>query len=204
MKKTFCFLIMILLLCMAGCEQADPIDSQTTAQTEAQTEHASPTPLWDATYDNMESFLADWPQGGQLANTTAAGMNSTGSEATITVPVLKSTNFVLHHIAVNRYAYFFYYVSADHTKPYFSSDDGITVTISRESQSFAAVVDQLNLTPVNGIAYVASYNVWYMDKNGSWISVRFPKAQPVTTENGLYSYFDFEEYTASDSTGEVQ
>ena len=63
---------------------------------------------------------------------------------------------------------------------------------------------QLNLTPVNGIAYDESRNTCCLNKDGKCLDVAFPESLPVTTEDELYSYFDFEEYTASGNAGKVQ
>ena len=203
MKKALFFLSIILLLGTVGCEKADapknPIVTQTIEQTEPQIEYE---PERDVYYD-MNAFLTDWPHGEQLADNTMAGINSTDGETSITVPILKSTDFVLHHIAVNEYYYFYYFISVDYEKPYFDYDHGILITLSH-GKSFSSIMDQHDLTPVNGIAYDGSRNTWYLDKDGKCLDVAFPASLPVTTEEELYSYFDFEEYTASGNSGEVQ
>lgn len=65
-------------------------------------------------------------------------------------------------------------------------------------------MDQHGLVAVDGMVYDESNNEWYMDINGKKLSVLFPKSVPVTTEEELYNYFDFEEYTVSGNSGEVQ
>ena len=199
MKKILCFVFVVFLLCTVGCEQADPIENQTVEQTESIIEGE---PEEDVYY-GIDAFLADWPQGGQLADNTMAGINSTDGEATITVPILKTTDFVLHHIMVNEFAYFYYFISVDHEKADFDYDNGLVVSLS-QGKSFAAVMDQHDLTPVNGIAFDDSQNAWYMDKAERSLKILFPPSLTVTTEEELYSYFEFEEYTVSGNSGEVQ
>ncbi len=205
MKKRLFILVVILLLGMVSCETAPVAEEQSSITVETKTiETGVAGQEMGMTYEDMEAFLADWPQCGQSAGNSSAELNGTGNEDILFIPNLLSSDFKLLYIWVNDYNYFFYYMPVDYSKRNFDYDQGIEVSFSKESVSFAAVMEQLDLTPVNGIAYDSSRNTWFIDKDGRCLDIAFPQSLPVTTEEELYSYFEFEEYTVSGNSGEAQ
>lgn len=155
-------------------------------------------------YYSMDEFLEEWhlEDGGTGDRTNI--LNNMDEPQSVTVPVLKNSNYIFYFAEKNEYTYMFFYVPENFSAPSFDYECGIVVYMSRESESFSAVMDQHGLVAVDGMAYDESNNEWYMDINGKKLSVLFPKSVPVTTEEELYNYFDFEEYTVSGNSGEVQ
>ncbi len=179
-------LTIVALLCLFSCQK-----QQYSAE------------LPSTIYQNMDSFLASrTPTKGN----GSAEVNSAGQVTSIVIPVLKSKQYELYFIEAHScgYTYFYYYVPVNYDKQYFNYDVGIVVGWNDVDDSFAIVMDQLDLTPVHGIAYDSERNTWNLDMGGKCLDVRFPESTPVTTEEELYSYFEFEEYTVSGNSGEVQ
>lgn len=188
----------ILVFCAVGCEKDTvPETSSTTGQVNA-VQFASPT------YNDWQEFLSAWTQGAQAIQSNMASVNGANNSLSLTIPILKSSAYEFYQVEISDDQYEYYYVPVNYEKSYFSTNEGIIITLEKDAHTFTAVMAQLNLTPVNGIAYDESRNTWFLNKDGKCLDVAFPESLPVTTEDELYSYFDFEEYTASGNAGKVQ
>lgn len=190
MKKSLLIVCVTLavFLCLSGCHKP-----------------ANSAELPSTVYQNMDSFLASWTSG---KGDGSAGVNSVGTVASVVVPVpvLKSEQYELYYIEAHSsgYTYFYYYVPVDYEKSFFDYDVGIVIGWTNQNGSFASNMEHDGLTPKDGVAYDADRNTWNLDVDGQLLYVEFPKTLPITTEAELYSYFDFEEYTVSGNSGEIQ
>ena len=153
-------------------------------------------------YYSMDEFLEKWYLEDDGTGDSADPSDDGDEPQSVTVPVLKNSRYIFYFAEKNEYAYMFFYVPENFSAPSFDYERGIVVYMFRESESFSAVMDQHGLVAVDGMAYDESNNEWYMDINGKSLSVLFPKSVPVTTKEELYSYFDFEEYTAPNGSDE--
>ena len=155
-------------------------------------------------YYSMDVFLEEWHLEEEGVGNRTNTLDHVDGFLSVTVPVLKNSNYIFYFAEKNEYTYIFYYVPKNFSSPSFEYESGIVVYMSRENGSFSAVMDQQDLVAEDGIAYDESNNEWHMDVDGKSLSVLFPESLPVTTEEELYSYFEFEEYTVSGNSGEVQ
>ena len=213
MKRIIIFtLLFVLVFFTVSCEDASKpgtnkateytttVETKTDPNTEQEIAFEFPVPM----YDDWDEFLTTWSQAVRDHSSGTASVNGVNAKISLTIPVLKSSEFKFYQVLIREHSYAYYYVPVDYEKGYFSYNLGIFVSIANGNGTFAAVMDQFELTPVNGIAYDESRNTWYIDKDGRCLDIAFPKSIPVTTEEELYSYFEFEEYTVSGNSGEVQ
>jgi hypothetical protein len=198
----------VVLFCMFSCENANESDTQPTTTNESDTLPATKQEVAvqfsSPTYTDWEEFLDAWAQGVQEINNGAVSVNGIGSEQTLTVPVLKLSAFEFIHVEITDQHYEYYYLPVDYDKDWFSTSHGIIVTVSREVGSFEGWVSQLDLTPIDGIAYDETRYEWIINVEGKGVSVDFPETFPITTKEELYNCFVFEEYTVSGNSGEIQ
>lgn len=215
MKKILLvFTALILLLCFVSCNTSKvPFEAWSESESEAiletvmndctETELNEAPELPSTSYTDIRDLIAAVLQENGKGD---YDVNSTQTNPTIMVPILKSSQYTLYTIELhtNGYNYFYYFVPTDYSEPYFDSTVGITVCWSDRDGTFDAAMEQLDLRAQRGVAYDESRNTWYINVNGKRLYVVFPESLPVTTEEELYSYFEFEEYTASGNSGEVQ
>lgn len=199
---------LILLLCFVSCNASKtPVEDGHVLETgmnDCTESELNEVPELPSTgYADIHDLLAAMLRENGKGN---YDINSTQAKPTIMVPILKSSQYTLYTIELhsNGYNYFYYYVPADYSEPYFDNTVGITVCWSDRDGTFDAAMEQLDLRPQRGMAYQESKNTWFINVNGKRLYVAFPESLPVTTEEELYSYFEFEEYTVSGNSGEVQ
>ncbi len=123
----------------------------------------------------------------------------------IMIPNIKSDKYVFLHMEVNKYNFKYYYGPKNTGKNNkFDYDTGIEVSMSREDNSFLIILNQLDLTDSNGLAYDMDRNTWHINNEGRSVTVRFPKTEIVDTVDLLYEFFEFKEYSIdSDGVKEI-
>ena len=123
----------------------------------------------------------------------------------ITIPNIKSDKYIFLHMEVNKYNFKYYYGpenTGENKK--FDYDTGIEVSVSREDNSYLTVLNQLDLTDLDGLAFDADRNTWHINNEGRCVTVRFPKTEIVETVDLLYEFFEFKEYSIdSDGAKEI-
>ena len=123
----------------------------------------------------------------------------------ITIPNIKSDKYIFLHMEVNKYNFKYYYGpenTGENKK--FDYDTGIEVSVSREDNSFLTVLNQLDLTDLDGLAFDTDRNTWHINNEGRCVTVRFPKTEIVDTVDLLYEFFEFKEYSIdSDGAKEI-
>ena len=113
----------------------------------------------------------------------------------IIIPNIKSDEYVFIYMEVNKYNFKYYYGLANTEKnTEFDYDTGIEVSVSREENSFLTVLNQLDLTDLDGLAFDTDRNTWHINNEGRCVTVRFPKTEIADTEDLLYEFFEFKEY----------
>ena len=102
-------------------------------------------------------------------------------------------------VVVNAYNYLYYYrpSSSAEGEMYFDAQIGISVSISREENSFQAVIEQCNLSADAGMAFDSKNNSWIIDNEGKAIHISFPQSVSVDTVEKLNELITFEQYVIS-------
>lgn len=173
-KTIICFLL-VLIITLTGCNTAN--NSEICA--------------WQYSGTDFDAFL-EW----FIANRKATDL--------LTIPVLQTDEYCFHSVIVNEYNYMFHYIIADETADTLrDSDTELTVYISREEDSFNAVMEQHGLTPIDGVAYNERNNGWYLNDKGKRIVISFPNNTVLESSDQISEYFTFEEYGFSDGSSLV-
>lgn len=155
------------------------------------------------TYE-IETFLSDW-KNAQYDSKNAhplltADQKDLGENAAITIPVLQTASYQLVLVEATRTFYGFYYYPEGHSyeRGYVDYDIAIYVDVYKLPGTFDGFIEQHNVTPVNGIAYSAFHNEWFLNNNGAAITITFPKSLVLENASELESYFTFQKYGVND------
>lgn len=208
MKKLLILLItlMMILLVFVGCDEAAREGSATTPDdrtdskvTGADDPEACRAPKYEA--DDLDVFIEEWVQP-QLNSAENQVNNNAADPISIVIPNLQSSEYRFMHMFVDEYNYQYYYVPLDYSDAHFRSDVGMIVYVSRTEGSFEGVVNQFELTPIDGVAYEPSDNRWIIDNDGKEIAIFFPDNVILQDASEIADYFTFETYggTADDGT----
>ncbi len=141
--------------------------------------------------DDLEEFVAHW----QMTH-DEEGMDF------LVVPVCKTDAFTLILAEENDYNYFYYFMPGDTVSdlpgvPLSLYDVGIEISLSKSDVSYAAVLDQFDLTDRGGKAFYAHWDqskIWYINYNGHRLSVRFFNAAPLQDPEDFRTVSDLFEF----------
>ena len=142
--------------------------------------------------DDLEEFVAHW----QMTH-DEEGMDF------LVVPVCKTDEFIFVRAHENEYYYFYRFMPTDTVSD--SSgispslyDVGIEISLSKSDGSYAAVLDQFDLTDRNGRAYYEHEHrdevIWFINYNGHRLSVRFFNAAPLQDPEDFRTVSDLFEF----------
>lgn len=212
MKRKLVFIVTLIMILsiFVSCNEADQngdtvskatsTDNSDSGVIGTDTPDACRSPEYTA--DDLDVFIDEWVQAQLNAGENQVN-NSDADPISIVVPTLQSNEYRFMHMFVDEYNYQYFYVPLDYSDRYFNSDVGIQVFVSRTEGSFEAVMEQLDLTPTNGVAYESSYNIWIIDSNGKRISIRLPETIQLADASEIDNYFTFETYGGSGNDGTV-
>lgn len=141
--------------------------------------------------DDLEEFVAHWKM-----THDEQGMDF------LVVPVLKTDRYRFVKAEENDYNYFYYFMPASATSgsqglPPSFYDVGIEISLSKSDGSYAAVLDQSNLTDRGGKAFYAHRDqskIWYINYNGHRLSVRFFNAAALQDPEDFRTVSDLFEF----------
>ena len=140
--------------------------------------------------EDLEEFVAHWQ-----ATHAEQGMDF------LVVPVCKTDEFIFVRAHENEYYYFYRYMPTGTVSD--SSgispslyDVGIEISLSKSDGSYAAVLDQFDLTDRNGRAYYERRDevIWYINYNGHRLSVRFFNAAALQDPEDFRTVSDLFEF----------
>ena len=141
--------------------------------------------------DDLEEFVEHWE-----ATHAEQGMDF------LVVPVLKTDRYRFVKAEENDYNYFYYFMPASAESgsqglPPSFYDVGIEISLSKSDGSYAAVLDQSDLTDRGGKAFYAHRDqskIWYINYNGHRLSVRFFNAAPLRDPEDFRTVSDLFEF----------
>lgn len=141
--------------------------------------------------DDLEEFVAHWQ-----ATHDEEGMDF------LVVPVCKTDEFIFVRAHENEYYYFYRFMptgTVSDSSGIFPSlyDVGIEISLSKSDGSYAAVLDQFDLTDRGGKAFYAhgdQSKIWYINYNGHDLSVRFFNAAPLRDPEDFRTVSDLFEF----------
>jgi hypothetical protein len=141
--------------------------------------------------DDLEEFVEHWE-----ATHAEQGMDF------LVVPVLKTDRYRFVMAEENDYNYFYYFMPASAASgsqglPPSFYDVGIEISLSKSDGSYAAVLDQFDLTDRGGKAFYAHRDqskIWYINYNGHRLSVRFFNAAPLRDPEDFRTVSDLFEF----------
>ena len=141
--------------------------------------------------DDLEEFVAHWQ-----ATHDEQEMDF------LVVPVCKTDEFIFVRAHENEYYYFYRFMPTGTVSD--SSgispslyDVGIEISLSKSDGSYAAVLDQFDLTDRGGKAFYAHRDqskIWYINYNGHRLSVRFFNAAPLRDPEDFRTVSDLFEF----------
>ena len=141
--------------------------------------------------DDLEEFVTHWQ-----ATHAEQGMDF------LVVPVCKTDEFIFVRAHENEYYYFYRFMPTGTVSD--SSgispslyDVGIEISLSKSDGSYAAVLDQFDLTDRGGKAFYAhgdQSKIWYINYNGHRLSVRFFNAAPLRDPEDFRTVSDLFEF----------
>ena len=141
--------------------------------------------------DDLEEFVEHWE-----ATHAEQGMDF------LVVPVCKTDEFIFVRAHENEYYYFYRFMPTGTVSD--SSgispslyDVGIEISLSKSDGSYAAVLDQFDLTDRGGKAFYAhgdQSKIWYINYNGHRLSVRFFNAAPLRDPEDFRTVSDLFEF----------
>lgn len=140
--------------------------------------------------EDLEEFVAHWQ-----ASHAERGMDF------LVVPVCKTDEFIFVRAHENEYYYFYRFMPTGTVSD--SSgispslyDVGIEISLSKSDGSYAAVLDQFDLTDRNGRAYYERRDevIWYINYNGYRLSVRFFNAAALQDPEDFRTVSDLFEF----------
>lgn len=140
--------------------------------------------------EDLEEFVAHWQ-----ATHAEQGMDF------LVVPVCKTDEFIFVRAHENEYYYFYRFMPTGTVSD--SSgispslyDVGIEISLSKSDGSYAAVLDQFDLTDRNGRAYYERRDevIWYINYNGHRLSVRFFNAAALQDPEDFRTVSDLFEF----------
>lgn len=141
--------------------------------------------------DDLEEFVEHWE-----ATHAEQGMDF------LVVPVLKTDRYRFVMAEENDYNYFYYFMPASAASgsqglPPSFYDVGIEISLSKSDVSYAAVLDQFDLTDRGGKAFYAHWDqskIWYINYNGHRLSVHFFNAAPLWDPEDFRTVSDLFEF----------
>ena len=142
--------------------------------------------------DNLEEFVEHWE-----ATHAEQGMDF------LVVPVLKTDRYRFVMAEENDYNYFYYFMPASAASgsqglPPSFYDVGIEISLSKSDGSYAAVLDQFDLTDRNGRAYYEHEHrdevIWFINYNGHDLAVRFFNAASLRDPENFHTVSDLFEF----------
>ena len=141
--------------------------------------------------DDLEEFVEHWE-----ATHAEQGMDF------LVVPVLKTDRYRFVRAEENDYNYFYYFMPASAASgsqglPPSFYDVGIEISLSKSDVSYAAVLDQFDLTDRGGKAFYAHWDqskIWYINYNGHRLSVRFFNAASLRDPENFHTVSDLFEF----------
>lgn len=140
--------------------------------------------------DDLEEFVEHWE-----ATHAEQGMDF------LVVPVCKTDAFTLILAEENDYNYFYYFMPGGAVSdlpgvPPSFYDVGIEISLSKSDGSYAAVLDQFDLTDRNGRAYYERRDevIWYINYNGHCLSVSFFNAAALQDPEDFRTISDLFEF----------
>ena len=142
--------------------------------------------------DNLEEFVEHWE-----ATHAEQGMDF------LVVPVLKTDRYRFVKAEENDYNYFYYFMPASAASgsqglPPSFYDVGIEISLSKSDGSYAAVLDQFDLTDRNGRAYYEHEHrdevIWFINYNGHDLAVRFFNAASLRDPENFHTVSDLFEF----------
>lgn len=180
-----CILAFMFLIC--GCS----IDKQDTVTGSDQEEC-----IVQYIETDFQTFLDDWKSAcGDTTRDVLLAPDSKKPNATLTIPILQSNDYSFSYVEVNDTQYMYFFTPIDsRPEDILTYADVFGIYVSKVDNSFDIVMKQHDLTPVNGIAYSAERNAWYIDNNGRRIRIEFPDTIVLESADQLSEYFTFEEY----------
>lgn len=200
MKKLLVLLSTLMMFTvLIGCNETTQNGSTDSAASSTNDTDACLSPEYSA--DDWDVFIDEWVQ--PQLNSAENQVNNNGADPiSIVVPKLQSSEYRFMHMFVDEYNYQYYYVPLDYSDAHFRSDVGMIVYVSRTEGSFEGVVNQFELTPIDGVAYEPSDNRWIIDNDGKEIAIFFPDKVILQDASEIADYFTFETYggTADDGT----
>lgn len=141
--------------------------------------------------DDLDEFVAHWQ-----ATHDEQEMDF------LVVPVCKTDEFIFVRAHENEYYYFYRFMPTGTVSD--SSgispslyDVGIEISLSKSDVSYAAVLDQFDLTDRGGKAFYAhgdQSKIWYINYNGHRLSVRFFNAAPLRDPEDFRTVSDLFEF----------
>ena len=141
--------------------------------------------------EDLEEFVAHWQ-----ATHAEQGMDF------LVVPVCKTDEFIFVRAHENEYYYFYRYMPTGTVSD--SSgispslyDVGIEISLSKSDGSYAAVLDQFDLTDRGGKAFHThgdQSKIWYINYNGHRLSVRFFNAAALQDPEDFRTVSDLFEF----------
>jgi hypothetical protein len=141
--------------------------------------------------DDLEEFVAHWQ-----ATHDEQEMDF------LVVPVCKTDEFIFVRAHENEYYYFYRFmptgtVSDSSGMSPSLYDVRIEISLSKSDGSYAAVLDQFDLTDRGGKAFYAHSDqskIWYINYNGHRLSVRFFNATPLQDPEDFRTVSDLFEF----------
>ena len=142
--------------------------------------------------DDLEEFVEHWE-----ATHAEQGMDF------LVVPVLKTDRYRFVMAEENDYNYFYYFMPASAASgsqglPPSFYDMGIEISLSKSDGSYAAVLDQFDLTDRNGRAYYEHEHrdevIWFINYNGHDLAVRFFNAASLRDPENFHTVSDLFEF----------
>ena len=197
MKKIFAFLVSIILIfSLSGCK--------TNRSTKAETQDAycaMDAPAYSGT--NIEQFVEAWKiahalkQSDNALYTTTANSSQT---ATLTVPIIQTTDFTLEEMHVFYWTTNYSFIptqSKGRIHPLSKIRIGISDKFTYEVKEYFILFEDGN------IVYDPFNNVWRIHNGNVTIEVIFPEDIILSSPEQISDYFTFETYTAGGGNDHV-
>ncbi|MBQ3153784.1 MAG: hypothetical protein IJB88_00990 [Clostridia bacterium] len=190
MIKKFLVLLFIpmLILALSSCQK--------------ETDSAEPDVLYR--FHDMTSFYQWVESQGELLSENA--LLSTNEAENLVIPTLQIDDYGLEYVDVhpNCFRYSFLPLERLASQDRVVDPKDIVVVIKTSQIDFDAQMesmksripaeDEHGLTKYDGFAYRKKHNTWYINHNGTFISIVFPDTIVLESTDQISEYFTFEEY----------
>ena len=196
MKKTILFLIvLVLILSLFGCEKEGEIIGCRAPQCNATGENEILTFLKDA----RSTWIYEQAEESEEVKAYLDDLlgSKTNEIGEFLFPSFRSDGYVLKQINIYRWEVFYQYqYYPQNVKADKQAEEFVELTIFREPNSFAAKMEELELTAENGIARTVGF--WYWNYKGYCVMIDLRPMIDTSDWNALAEELDFRVYSVSD------